>query len=128
MLIIYTINAIFCGLTTWKIVGPKNELKSIMSKESARKMKKTRDRYVIPFSFLACKIFCNIFLLNLRYSIFIRIFILMGVSWITEAIAAFFKDRDTPYFLFTDILNCMQGVFLFACLVLKENVLQRIIK
>lgn len=46
------INTIFFGLTTWKIIELKTELKNIMSeKESARKMKNQQDGYIIRFSF-----------------------------------------------------------------------------
>lgn len=51
----------------------------------------------------------------------------MGVTWLTEPISwAFAPGSD--YFIVTDVINQIQGLFIFVLFVLKPEVIRRIKK
>lgn len=69
------------------------------------------------FFFLVCSSF--------SFTLYLRLFIVMGVTWIMEVIS-FFISRDAMAFIVTDICNSVQGVVIFALFVLKRRVFKLI--
>lgn len=61
------------------------------------------------------------------FTLYLRLFIVMGVTWSMEVIS-FFISKDAEYFLLTDICNTIQGVLIFFLFVLKRRVLRLIKK
>lgn len=59
------------------------------------------------------------------YSLFLRLFIIMGVAWLTEPISWAFAP-DSNYFMVTDVINQSQGFLIFILFVLKPEVIRRI--
>lgn len=61
-----------------------------------------------------------------KFFLYLRLFIVMGATWIMESISFLVK---TPYiFYVTDILNCLQGLLIFLFFVCKPNVKKLIVK
>lgn len=60
-----------------------------------------------------------------RFSVYLKLFLTMGLLWTMESISWIFeKESEKNYFfIFTDILNCLQGVFIFIIFVCKRKVL-----
>lgn len=58
---------------------------------------------------------------NDRFRVIFSLFILMGVSWMTEIIS-YAVGGDAYNWMFTDILNILTGVFIFFIFVCKPNV------
>lgn len=56
-----------------------------------------------------------------RFRVIFSLFILMGVSWMTEIISYAVGGKAYDWF-FTDILNILTGVFIFFIFVCKPNV------
>lgn len=61
------------------------------------------------------------------FVLYLRLFTVMGVSWIMEAIS-FFTDPDGAIYWVTDVINTMQGLLIFLLFVLKQRVLRLAIK
>lgn len=59
-----------------------------------------------------------------QVSIYLRLFALMGVSWIIGFVAAF-ADHDSIWFVFI-ILNASQGILIFISFVIRRPVLKEI--
>jgi G protein-coupled receptor Mth (Methuselah protein) len=57
----------------------------------------------------------------------LKLFIVMGISWVLEIVASFGSYDDYWWFL-SDIFNLLQGVLIFAIFVLKKSVLVAIRK
>ncbi|XP_055309713.1 G-protein coupled receptor Mth2-like [Sitodiplosis mosellana] len=55
------------------------------------------------------------------YMLYVRLFIVTGVTWIAEAI--FFLANNNLVFSAMDIINCAQGILIFVLFVLKPRVL-----
>lgn len=61
-----------------------------------------------------------------KFFMYLRLFIVMGATWLMESISFFF---ETPYiFYVTDILNCLQGIFIFVLFVWKPKVKKILLK
>lgn len=58
----------------------------------------------------------------LRFVLFLRLFLVMGIVWSMEAVS-YFVASASPYFMLTDILNTLQGLFIFILFVLNRRVL-----
>lgn len=63
----------------------------------------------------------------------VKLFIVMGISWIAEIISSF-VNQYTNYswreqvFYATDALNCLQGVLIFVLFVMKKRVYHALMK
>jgi hypothetical protein len=57
----------------------------------------------------------------------LKLFITMGLLWLMESISWIFeKENEKNYtFFVTDVLNCLQGVFIFIIFVCKKSVLMK---
>ncbi|XP_059613890.1 G-protein coupled receptor Mth2-like [Phlebotomus argentipes] len=62
-----------------------------------------------------------------RFSLYLRLFIVMGVTWTTEVIS-WIVDPKSWIFYITDVCNCLQGFFIFMLFVWKPKIKQLIIK
>jgi G protein-coupled receptor Mth (Methuselah protein) len=61
-----------------------------------------------------------------KFILYLRLFIVMGSTWLMESISFFF---ETPYiFYVTDILNCLQGLLIFILFVWKPKVKKILLK
>lgn len=73
-------------------------------------------------------------LLSDRFIMNIKLFIVMGISWICEVVS-FFLQKYLDYerwprvlFYTTDVFNCLQGLLIFILFVLKNRVYQELRK
>ncbi|XP_064546324.1 uncharacterized protein LOC135433950 [Drosophila montana] len=62
------------------------------------------------------------------YTLFVRLFVIMGVTWTFEIFAYLAQNHKTleKIFSFFDYINCAQGVIIFIMFVLKSSVLRLI--
>ncbi|XP_032290197.1 G-protein coupled receptor Mth isoform X1 [Drosophila virilis] len=62
------------------------------------------------------------------YTLFMRLFVIMGVTWTFEIFAYFAQNQKIleKIFSFFDYINCAQGVIIFIMFVLKSSVLRLI--
>jgi G protein-coupled receptor Mth (Methuselah protein) len=56
-----------------------------------------------------------------KYFLYLRLFIVMGVSWVMESFSWIFTDAAF-LFLLTDFLNALQGFFIFFLFVWRPKV------
>ncbi|XP_005191197.2 G-protein coupled receptor Mth2 isoform X1 [Musca domestica] len=72
------------------------------------------------------------YLLSINFSgvVILRLFIVMGISWIMDIISFCLRDYKMADYLFfiTDFCNAIQGVLIFILFVLKRNVIAAIRK
>lgn len=61
-----------------------------------------------------------------RFVMNIKLFIVMGISWICEVVSFFLKRYNLEWqdtiFYFSDVFNCLQGLLIFILFVLKSRV------
>lgn len=57
-----------------------------------------------------------------RYSLYLRLFILTGISWLMEIL--WLVEPGSQIFIYTDIFNSLQGVYIFVLFVLNRRVLR----
>lgn len=62
-----------------------------------------------------------------RYTLYVRLFIVMGITWTMEVIS-FFVTTKHFFFLITDFINTIQGVIVFIILILTPANLKLIRK
>lgn len=55
-----------------------------------------------------------------RFYLNLRLFIIMGVTWVMEAVSWAFKMEPALFYI-TDILNCLQGPIIFILFVCKRK-------
>lgn len=58
---------------------------------------------------------------------FLRLFIVMGITWLMESISFLF-DPAGWVFIVTDVLNCCQGLVIFLLFVMKPKVKKLLLK
>ncbi|XP_055320435.1 G-protein coupled receptor Mth2-like isoform X4 [Sitodiplosis mosellana] len=108
LVLIFSTNGIFFILIAIKIRETKRHLRNVLSLENSKQTIESMEKET-----------ANLLL-------FLRLFILMGLTGIMESISVF--KRWGPYFLFSDILNSAQGIIIFALFVLQPRVLRLIQK
>lgn len=64
---------------------------------------------------------------DFSFTMYLRLFIVMGVTWSMEGIS-FLISPENDLFLLTDICNTSQGVLIFVLFVMKRRVLRLIKK
>lgn len=57
--------------------------------------------------------------------IYLRLFVIAGITWTLEVVSFLIAPSSTA-FLFSDIWNTLQGMFIFILLVLRRRVLRLI--
>ncbi|GAB0093375.1 Methuselah, N-terminal domain [Sergentomyia squamirostris] len=107
VIILISINVILFTLTSIQIRRMQKEA-AVMNKGDSRrfnKMEADRD----------------------RFSLYLRLFIVMGVTWAMEVIS-WLVDPQSWVFYISDIGNCLQGFFIFMLFVWKPKIKKLIIK
>lgn len=64
---------------------------------------------------------------SFRFFLYLRLFIVMGVTWSMEAISWVFPDNQFMFYA-SDFLNCLQGFIIFILFVWKPKVKNLIIR
>ncbi|CAG0902171.1 unnamed protein product [Darwinula stevensoni] len=55
-----------------------------------------------------------------QFWLYVKLFVMMGLSWVTEVISFFVKEPN-ELFLFTDAINSLQGLFIFLIVICKRK-------
>ncbi|MPC21600.1 uncharacterized protein LOC123507871 [Portunus trituberculatus] len=58
--------------------------------------------------------------------LFTKLFVVMGVMWITDIFSTVMHRRTCTYWVFTDVINGLQGVFIFIVAVCNKDNLKKI--
>ncbi|CAG0903909.1 unnamed protein product [Darwinula stevensoni] len=58
-----------------------------------------------------------------NFWLYLKLFVVMGLSWITEVISFLVKGPE-EYWIFTDAINCFQGLFIFVIVICKKDTLE----
>ncbi|XP_055913700.1 G-protein coupled receptor Mth2 isoform X2 [Eupeodes corollae] len=107
IVIIIAFNIVMFVLTALQIHGVQKEMSRMMERHDSQKnLRNERD----------------------RFGIFLRLFIVMGVTWSMEIISYLIGDNSSwsKLFYVTDIGNGIQGFLIFCLFVLKKKVKQQI--
>ncbi|XP_063697183.1 G-protein coupled receptor Mth2-like [Culicoides brevitarsis] len=91
LLLLTTLNVGFFGRTLYKIQKIKEETDNVIQRGNSSRHSKDD---------------------NNRFSMYWRLFIIMGINWIMEWFS-FFVNGESPAFYMFDIINVLQGVFIF---------------
>ncbi|XP_051860301.1 G-protein coupled receptor Mth2 isoform X2 [Drosophila albomicans] len=107
IIIIIGANTTMFVMTAFKIHGVQREMARIIAREDSTKNLRTeKDNNPI------------------RFGLFLRLFIIMGVTWSSEIIS-YFVGNDKQFskiFYVSDLCNAMQGFLIFMLFVLKKKV------
>ncbi|KAL7732707.1 hypothetical protein ACLKA6_005856 [Drosophila palustris] len=107
ILIILMANTVMFVMTAFKIHGVQREMARIIAREDSTKNLRT-EKDNNP----------------LRFGLFLRLFLIMGVTWSSEIIS-YFVGNDKQWsklFYVSDLCNAMQGFLIFMLFVLKKKV------
>ncbi|XP_034480581.1 probable G-protein coupled receptor Mth-like 10 isoform X1 [Drosophila innubila] len=107
ILIIIVANTVMFVMTAFKIHGVQREMARIIAREDSTKNLRT-EKDNNP----------------LRFGLFLRLFLIMGVTWSSEIIS-YFVGSDKKWskiFYVSDLCNAMQGFLIFMLFVLKKKV------
>uniref|UniRef100_A0A1L8DK28 Putative g protein-coupled receptor n=1 Tax=Nyssomyia neivai TaxID=330878 RepID=A0A1L8DK28_9DIPT len=107
VIILISINLILFALTSFQIRTLQKETAAMNKGDSRRFNKMEADRD--------------------RFSLYLRLFIVMGVTWTMEVIS-WLVDPKSWIFYISDVCNCLQGFFIFMLFVWKPKIKQLIIK
>lgn len=136
-----SVNGIFFILTALKIREVQISVKNLTDRGDSHRHQNNffaeKNKYALHSIIwcLMCRLFLFLFFAYMflrrticfSYSLFLRLFIIMGVTWLAEPISWAFAP-ESPYFLVTDVINQTQGFLIFVLFVLKPEVIQRIRK
>lgn len=102
--ILYAVNIAFFTLTALKIRRVQREVKScfLASRVDSTKHQDNFDNA------------------KYNYTLYLRLFILTGMTWSVDSLA--FISQDHLIFLVTDICNSLHGVFIFVLFIMKRRV------
>ncbi|CAD7083129.1 unnamed protein product [Hermetia illucens] len=107
MIIIITFNIAMFVMTTYKIHHVKKETSKVMGREDSRRnINREKD----------------------NVGLFLRLFIVMGVTWSLDVVSWLLGKRYDFLFYITDICNAIQGLIIFILFVMKNKVKRLIIK
>lgn len=120
--IVLLLNISLYSITAYKIYQVQKEFSVIQKGDSERhsKINLNKARYV-NFQFLLLD-FKRFFL---RFFLYLRLFIIMGVFWIFTVIS--FEAKNSYVLHVFDILNCLQGPLIFFFFIWKPNIKKMII-
>ncbi|XP_055688325.1 G-protein coupled receptor Mth2-like isoform X2 [Lutzomyia longipalpis] len=107
VIILISINLILFALTSIQIRKLQKETAAMNKGDSRRFNKMEADRD--------------------RFGLYLRLFIVMGVTWTMEVIS-WLIDPKSWIFYITDVCNCLQGFFIFMLFVWKPKIKKLIIK
>jgi G protein-coupled receptor Mth (Methuselah protein) len=122
-------NVIFYSFTAYKIQKVQRETSILKDPNSSRhsSLNQEKARLAIDKVFFILDLFlmshiCCIF----RFFLYLRLFAVMGVTWMSEIISWHFTGSKISSV--SDILNCLQGIFVFALFVMNKRVKKIILK
>ena len=66
-----------------------------------------------------------------NFKVILKLFVIMGITWFSELFGfimswIYGRDQVWKYFVFNDIVNLSQGVFIFIILICKSSVLHHL--
>lgn len=105
IIISISINIVFYSITAYKIYRVQQET-SFNDGESKRHAKNEVEKE--------------------RFFLYVRLFVIMGISWIAEVISWYFEA--SVIFYVVSILNCMQGFIIFMIFVWKSKVYKMMVR
>uniref|UniRef100_A0A182IYC9 G-protein coupled receptors family 2 profile 2 domain-containing protein n=1 Tax=Anopheles atroparvus TaxID=41427 RepID=A0A182IYC9_ANOAO len=100
-------NVVFFAVTAFRIYRMEQATASALSGDSRRHTKYAKDSY--------------------RFSLYLRLFIIMGVTWTVEFITWLIGETTVLIYL-VDICNCMTGILIFILFVWKQKVKDLLLK
>ncbi|XP_043673899.1 G-protein coupled receptor Mth2-like isoform X1 [Vespula pensylvanica] len=62
------------------------------------------------------------------FNLYLKLFIVMGITWSTEIISTLWKGSDNYIWYITDVVNTLQGLIIFITLVCKEKIKRLLLK
>ncbi|CAO1388263.1 unnamed protein product [Diamesa hyperborea] len=101
------VNIILFSMTAYKIYICQKEISSMRTEDSQKHSRVKADKE--------------------KFYLYLRLFIIMGVTWIMESVSWVFKNSSFM-FVFTDALNCLQGFIIFYLFVCKPKMIKLIKK
>jgi len=104
--IILIINIALYSITAFRIYQVQKETSAIRNGESQKHSKIDADKD--------------------RFFLYLRLFIVMGVTWSMESVSFIFENEFVFYV--SDILNCLQGFIIFILFVWKPKVKKLIVR
>ncbi|XP_053674611.1 G-protein coupled receptor Mth2-like [Anopheles nili] len=107
MLLLVGANVLFFAVTAIRIFRMEQATASALSGESRRHTKYEKDRY--------------------RFSLYLRLFIIMGVTWTMEIISWLIGGSSWLIYL-VDMSNALTGIFIFVLFVWKQKVKEQLCK
>uniref|UniRef100_A0A182Q5Y6 G-protein coupled receptors family 2 profile 2 domain-containing protein n=1 Tax=Anopheles farauti TaxID=69004 RepID=A0A182Q5Y6_9DIPT len=107
LLILVFMNVVFFLITALRIYKIQCETSVVRRGDSKRHTKLDNDRD--------------------RFGLYLRLFIVMGVTWSLEIIS-WLVDNNAWIFYVSDVCNCIQGFLIFALFVLKQKIKRLIYK
>ncbi|XP_017066430.1 probable G-protein coupled receptor Mth-like 10 isoform X2 [Drosophila eugracilis] len=113
ILAIVVANTVMFIMTAVKIHGVQREMARIIASENSTKNLRTekdkRNRRVLS---------------SLRFGLFLRLFLIMGVTWLSELLSYFVGNEKewSKLFYISDLANAMQGFLIFMLFVMKKKV------
>ncbi|KAH8380250.1 hypothetical protein KR009_009684 [Drosophila setifemur] len=103
ILVIVVANTVMFIMTAVKIHGVQREMARIIAGENSTKNLRTEKD---------------------KFGLFLRLFLIMGVTWTSELISYFVGNDKawSKYFYISDLCNAMQGFLIFMLFVMKKKV------
>ncbi|XP_049694267.2 probable G-protein coupled receptor Mth-like 3 [Helicoverpa armigera] len=100
IVILCVANTTFFVLTAFKIAKMNRETQVLLGRESCANDQRRKDTQ--------------------RFTIYIKLFILMGINWILEVVSSFYPDADI-FWQFFDAYNVLVGLIIFIMFVCKKK-------
>ncbi|XP_055619911.1 G-protein coupled receptor Mth2-like isoform X3 [Toxorhynchites rutilus septentrionalis] len=107
LLLLVVANLYFFVVTAIRIIRIQHATDAALRNDSRRHSKFEKDRY--------------------RFSLYLRLFIVMGVTWTFEILSWAVGSNDWFFYL-SDTCNCLLGVIIFFLFVWKQKVKQLVVK
>ncbi|XP_026738803.1 probable G-protein coupled receptor Mth-like 10 isoform X6 [Trichoplusia ni] len=114
IVILCVANMIFFTLTAIKIARIKKDTEMLRSKDSSTHDQDRKDTQRMNLS-------CS------RFSLYVKLFAVMGVNWILEVVSSFYPEADF-FWQFSDAYNVLVGLIIFIIFVCKKKTFKLIKK
>lgn len=62
-----------------------------------------------------------------RFLLYLRLFLLMGITWSMEAVSWIFDANSTSFFIISDVANSIHGFVIFGLFVCRSNVMDTVL-
>ncbi|KAI4481522.1 hypothetical protein M0802_013981 [Mischocyttarus mexicanus] len=88
--------------------------------------------FCMYFFFLASFYWLNVMCFDIwwtfGFNLYVKLFIVMGITWITEIMSTLSKGSPDFIWYITDMVNTLQGLIIFVTLVCKEKIKRLLLK